>query len=99
MHAKARAAVSEIGFEYHPHSGAPARRSGQALAEGPAGTVRELHAYGLNDRKSEEAAGRAPGALRREPIHSPDTVGRNEPCPYGSGKKYKHCHGAPGALH
>jgi preprotein translocase subunit SecA len=22
------------------------------------------------------------------------TVGRNEPCPCGSGKKYKHCHGA-----
>jgi preprotein translocase subunit SecA len=20
-------------------------------------------------------------------------VGRNEPCPCGSGKKYKHCHG------
>ncbi|MDO9445291.1 MAG: SEC-C metal-binding domain-containing protein, partial [Dehalococcoidia bacterium] len=24
-------------------------------------------------------------------------VGRNAPCPCGSGKKYKHCHGAPGA--
>jgi preprotein translocase subunit SecA len=23
--------------------------------------------------------------------------GRNEPCACGSGKKYKHCHGAPGA--
>jgi preprotein translocase subunit SecA len=23
-------------------------------------------------------------------------VGRNEPCPCGSGKKYKHCHGAGG---
>jgi preprotein translocase subunit SecA len=22
-------------------------------------------------------------------------VGRNEPCPCGSGKKYKHCHGRP----
>jgi preprotein translocase subunit SecA len=21
-------------------------------------------------------------------------IGRNEPCPCGSGKKYKHCHGA-----
>ncbi|MNN59597.1 preprotein translocase subunit SecA [compost metagenome] len=27
-------------------------------------------------------------ALRQEP-----KVGRNEPCPCGSGKKYKHCHG------
>ena len=23
-------------------------------------------------------------------------VGRNDPCPCGSGKKYKKCHGAPG---
>jgi preprotein translocase subunit SecA len=22
-------------------------------------------------------------------------VGRNQPCPCGSGKKYKNCHGAP----
>ncbi|HJR11732.1 MAG TPA: SEC-C metal-binding domain-containing protein, partial [Rhodanobacteraceae bacterium] len=23
-----------------------------------------------------------------------EKVGRNDPCPCGSGKKYKHCHGA-----
>ena len=27
------------------------------------------------------------------PIHVGDKVGRNDPCPCGSGKKYKHCHG------
>ena len=26
-----------------------------------------------------------------------EKVGRNDPCPCGSGKKYKHCHGAAGA--
>jgi preprotein translocase subunit SecA len=26
-----------------------------------------------------------------------EKVGRNDPCPCGSGKKYKHCHGAPHA--
>ena len=42
------------------------------------------------------------------PVSSPDArpttvrrnqpkVGRNDPCPCGSGKKYKRCHGAPGA--
>jgi len=25
--------------------------------------------------------------------------GRNDPCPCGSGKKFKHCHGAPETLH
>jgi preprotein translocase subunit SecA len=24
-------------------------------------------------------------------------VGRNDPCPCGSGRKYKKCHGRPGA--
>jgi len=28
------------------------------------------------------------------PIHVEEKVGRNDPCPCGSGKKYKHCHGA-----
>ena len=27
------------------------------------------------------------------PIHVEKKVGRNEPCPCGSGKKYKACHG------
>ena len=26
-------------------------------------------------------------------------IGRNEPCPCGSGKKYKHCHGSRAARH
>ncbi|MCM2279242.1 MAG: SEC-C metal-binding domain-containing protein [Oligoflexia bacterium] len=28
------------------------------------------------------------------PLSSVDKVGRNDPCPCGSGKKYKKCHGA-----
>ncbi|MCC4297991.1 MULTISPECIES: preprotein translocase subunit SecA [Aurantimonas] len=38
----------------------------------------------------------AADGLRRDP-ENPDSwgqVGRNEPCPCGSGKKFKHCHGA-----
>jgi preprotein translocase subunit SecA len=31
---------------------------------------------------------------RREPVRSGPKVGRNEPCPCGSGKKFKRCHGA-----
>jgi preprotein translocase subunit SecA len=45
--------------------------------------------------------GAGPGPARRPPAAAkPDTfvraerkVGRNEPCPCGSGKKFKHCHG------
>jgi preprotein translocase subunit SecA len=35
-----------------------------------------------------------PGAAEKKPFVRPDRkVGRNDPCPCGSGKKYKHCHG------
>ena len=44
----------------------------------------------------------AAGPVARQPTAAPQApfvrgdrkVGRNEPCPCGSGKKYKHCHGA-----
>ncbi len=29
----------------------------------------------------------------RQPIHAGPKIGRNDPCPCGSGKKYKQCHG------
>ena len=31
--------------------------------------------------------------LKQKPIVKKDTAGRNDPCPCGSGKKYKKCHG------
>ncbi|MBN2812527.1 MAG: preprotein translocase subunit SecA [Bacteroidales bacterium] len=39
-----------------------------------------------------------PGGQKKEehvqPVRVEKKVGRNDPCPCGSGKKYKHCHGA-----
>ena len=32
-----------------------------------------------------------------QPVRVEKKVGRNDPCPCGSGKKYKNCHGRPGA--
>ena len=31
---------------------------------------------------------------KAQPVTSQKKIGRNEPCPCGSGKKYKKCHGA-----
>ena len=31
--------------------------------------------------------------VKQEPVRVGPKVGRNDPCPCGSGKKYKHCHG------
>ncbi len=33
------------------------------------------------------------GGDKQKPIVKPKKIGRNEPCPCGSGKKYKNCHG------
>ena len=55
------------------------------------------------------ASGRMPAAAPQAPTPKPITyrkaedsdpyvgVGRNDPCPCGSGKKFKNCHGRPGA--
>jgi preprotein translocase subunit SecA len=32
-------------------------------------------------------------AGKAQPVKVGEKVGRNDPCPCGSGKKYKHCHG------
>ena len=32
-------------------------------------------------------------SVKREPVRTGPKVGRNSPCPCGSGKKFKHCHG------
>ena len=70
-------------------------------AERTAGGARLMHAEaapGLNPDEDPEAVAlraqqiaSAPQAQR--PIVNGHHVGRNDPCPCGSGKKYKHCHG------
>ena len=48
----------------------------------------------LNDPNQQAAAQQdTREQVKREPIRAEKTVGRNDPCPCGSGKKYKNCHG------
>ncbi|MFC5078610.1 Protein translocase subunit SecA [Vibrio thalassae] len=63
----------------------------QAQAEAAAAKARAQHAEAENQLAdhSEESAGSAQQPMVREERK----VGRNEPCPCGSGKKYKQCHG------
>ena len=58
--------------------------------------VYDKAAAGMAALRGEPASMVALPAEERDP-QRPETwgkVGRNEPCPCGSGKKYKHCHGA-----
>jgi preprotein translocase subunit SecA len=50
-----------------------------------------------NEKKMTFSHGDAPvKEAKKEPIKTGHKVGRNEPCPCGSGKKFKVCHGAAG---
>jgi preprotein translocase subunit SecA len=53
------------------------------------------HGIGGGAAAAASAAPRAVPAAERNPKDptSWGKVGRNEPCPCGSGKKFKHCHG------
>jgi preprotein translocase subunit SecA len=48
--------------------------------------------YAANERDKFEPGGEEV-AVKQEPIKVGPKVGRNDPCPCGSGKKYKQCHG------
>lgn len=47
--------------------------------------------FGVASSRS-NGAGRDPSS-RRQPVLAGERVGRNAPCPCGSGRKFKHCHG------
>jgi uncharacterized protein len=67
----------------------------QAFVELIAPAVRNVHAYWLARR----APARDTIDDTRRPIHKVLVPGRNDPCLCGSGKKFKHCHGALKLLH
>src|SRR6202034_3859615 len=50
------------------------------------------HGIGGGGRAAPAVAQQAPARNPQDPT-SWGKVGRNEPCPCGSGKKFKHCHG------
>jgi preprotein translocase subunit SecA len=64
------------------------RREAEALAQRM--QFEHAAAPGLEPERPEPVPAQAPAVttVRTEP-----KIGRNEPCPCGSGKKYKHCHG------
>jgi len=54
----------------------------------------ETGGYSADEEAAQaQAAGGAAAVAAHEPARSGPKVGRNDPCPCGSGKKYKQCHG------
>ena len=61
----------------------------------PAGRITESKQSTTNIgyRGGGSQQGQASRAGKLQPVKTAEKVGRNSPCPCGSGKKYKHCHG------
>ncbi|MEM1286178.1 MAG: preprotein translocase subunit SecA [Pseudomonadota bacterium] len=94
--------VVEVRTEAPPQLPSEGAIPGQGHHTNPQTGEEEMATAPLSPAMAKAAAGMA--ALRGEPVpvgeRDPENaatwgkVGRNEPCPCGSGKKYKHCHGA-----
>jgi len=94
--------ISVINFIFKFTTQTP--EEAQAI-EGPKGVsdsrIRTSHAstegmgYQAPNLVPKESEAASP-TTKRQPVKVGKKVGRNDPCPCGSGKKYKHCHGKSG---
>jgi preprotein translocase subunit SecA len=58
----------------------------------------EMPEFSSGSRSGGDSVQEAPRKAKvTQPIRTEKKIGRNDACPCGSGKKYKQCHGAPGA--
>ncbi len=75
------AAPARVQYSHAESAGLAYSHAGQAVSEGEGGGI------------ASAAPGIAP-AGKPQPVRVTQQVGRNDPCPCGSGKKFKKCHGA-----
>ena len=54
---------------------------------------RQLDMSRFNTGRTEQGQGQRPEDRKVQPVRVDKKVGRNDPCPCGSGKKFKNCHG------
>ncbi|MBU1882008.1 SEC-C domain-containing protein, partial [bacterium] len=74
-----------------PEQMAAVHRQAAGMAYAYAQAPQQDLAQASSEQKTAKPMGEAPG--KQQPVRKGEEVGRNEPCPCGSGKKYKHCHG------
>jgi len=70
----------------------PVQESAPAVQ--PARQVVNRPAPVYNTNRTDQVLSGPPMAQKTQPIRTEVKVGRNDPCPCGSGKKFKNCHGA-----
>jgi preprotein translocase subunit SecA len=68
-------------------------RDPSEVRQGHAPKKLDMSKYKTQKSDGDENDNRQRREQKLEPVRVEKKVGRNEPCPCGSGKKYKHCHG------
>jgi preprotein translocase subunit SecA len=80
--------VVSFAFKFFPQ----AAEEVQTRRRRPAGRIKEIKQstdnIGMTSQPAKEVA-----EVKVQPVRVAAKVGRNDPCPCGSGKKYKNCHG------
>jgi len=78
-----------------PRAAEPAIAAASA-AMADSGTAAQRRDIEAAERAGSSTATEQPSRPKRQPVRTAPTIGRNEPCPCGSGKKYKQCCGKRG---
>jgi len=68
-------------------------RASESIQEDLADVKGVQYQHASADQSDDEPS---PRAAASQPVQAGPKVGRNDPCPCGNGKKYKHCHGQLG---
>jgi len=75
-----------------------ARRPSRTLATSQSASHSSMGAFGAAAMGGKQGGGSPMGDAGNprgaQVVRSQPKVGRNDPCPCGSGRKYKHCHGS-----
>ena len=72
----------------------PPQRAVQSAPQ-PRVSTSKAEVQNLSSRSNEGAIEQS-APVKTEPLKADPKIGRNDPCPCGSGKKYKSCHGKEG---
>lgn len=83
--------VVSFAFKFFPQAPDEVQRQRQQDSGRMIESKQATTNIGYSGGSSQQAQASRRGKV--QPVKVGDKVGRNEPCPCGSGKKYKHCHG------
>lgn len=76
-------------FKFFPQSGEQVQERRRSVGRRIVETKQDTVNIGLSSGEGSQTQ----QAGKSQPIRAEEKVGRNDPCPCGSGKKYKQCHG------